>query len=117
MKEAQARGVVIDLGHGGAALLQGSRKGARERRPAGYGQHRHQQLHHRGAGLRFRHHTHQAHAPGHASGGGREAFHRDPGSCAGLGRHARRPEGGSGGRRYVMREEEGCSRWSTGSAR
>ena len=101
MKEAQARGVVIDLGHGGGsfsfkaaekALANGVLPDTVSTDISSFTI--------EGPVYDFATTLTKLMHLGMSSGGGREAVHRDPGSCAGLGRHARRPEGGSGGRRY-----------------
>ena len=100
MKEAQARGVVIDVGHGaGGVLVPGRREGPVRGRHAGNDQQRPAHRQHRGACVRPGDHHVQVHAPGHVPRRRDQPVYRRPGAGNQEGRQAGNPEAGRARRR------------------
>ena len=108
MKEAQARGVVIDVGHGAGGVLVPSRGESPVRgRPAGNDQQRPAHRQYRRPRVRPRHHPVQVHASGHVPRRGDQAVHRDGGATIGQGGRLGTLRLGSHGDVTILRIEEG----------
>ena len=99
MKEAQARGVVIDVGHGAGGFSFTAADKALSEGHAGNDQQRPSHRQHRGPCLRPRHDHVQVYAPGHVPGRRDQPVYRRPGPSNREGRQAGDTEAGRARRR------------------